>query len=125
MDAICCANVGASRGGWPPCQSIWHEECFACLGQGTTPMRRIEDEHGNPWHNDKKKIYALNTGAKGVHCCATFQCEVCWMRNLEGRDLGPLNGAYIQSIRCATLDSISGKSRNTIAGHRRRNKRIV
>ena len=88
-------------------------------------MRRIEDEQGNPWHNDEKRIYNLNTGAKGVHCCAPFQCEVCWMRNLEGRDPGPLDEAYVQSIRRANLDAISGKSRHTISGHRRRNKRIV
>ena len=88
-------------------------------------MRRIEDEQGNPWHNDEKRVYNLNTGVKGVHCCATFQCEVCWMRNLEGRDPGPLDWAYVQSIRRANLDSMAGKSRHTISGHRRRNLRII
>ena len=85
-------------------------------------MRRIQDEDGNPWHNDARRLREINSavGAEGAHACSVFQCPTCWMRNLEGRDPGPLDAAYVRSIRRATLDALYGMSRGTIAQHRGR-----
>ena len=83
------------------------------------------DEDGNPWHNDAKRFKELNEGVSGVHCCLPFQCEVCWIRNLEGRNPTRDDEAYIQSLRRANLDAMVGKSKDTIAGHKRRTGRMV
>ena len=47
------------------------------------------------------------------------------MRNIEGRNPGPLDDAYVSTFRRATLDAINGKSRSTIGGHRRRTIKLV
>ena len=60
-----------------------------------------------------------------MHCSLPFQCEVCWMRNLEGRNPTRGDEAYVQSIRRANLDAMAGKARGTIRAHRRRSGRIV
>ena len=88
-------------------------------------MRRIEDEDGNPWHKDDKRVMHLNTGVKGVHCCMPFQCKVCWIGNLEGRLPNRLDTALVMHLRRANLDAFAGKSRKTIDGHRGRNAKIV
>ena len=88
-------------------------------------MRRVKDEDGNPWHEEERRIKELNTGVKGAHCSMPFQCEVCWVRNLENRDPTPRDKALVSTVRRATLDSMSGKARNTILGHRRRTLELI
>ena len=90
-------------------------------------MRHIADQEGNPWHNDAKRIEELTsaTGAHGVQACQPFQCPVCWMRNLEGREPGPGDEAYMRTIKRATLDAICGVSRSTVAAHRGRIGQLV
>ena len=84
------------------------------------------DEDGSPWHKDKLRIpRRLNTGAKAAHFCIPFQCECCWMLNLEGRPPGPLDTAYLRALRHANLDAMSGKARSTITGHRRCTVKLV
>jgi hypothetical protein len=90
-------------------------------------MRHVEDQEGNPWHNDAKRIEELSSGvgAHGVHACQPFQCPLCWMRNLESRNPGPGDEAYMRTIKRATLDAICGISRSTVAGHRGRINQLV
>lgn len=88
-------------------------------------MRRVTDEDGNPWHKDEDRCQKLNTGVEGVNCCMPFQCECCWIRNLEGRDPTRGDEAYMMTIRRANLDAMAGKARDTIRAHRRRTKRLV
>jgi hypothetical protein len=88
-------------------------------------MRHVLDEEGNPWFKDELRRKQLNSGVPGVHACLPFQCEQCWVRNLEGRDPGPWDEAYTMSIRRVNLDAMAGKSRHTIAGHRQRTSEIV
>ena len=47
-----------------------------------------------------------------------FQCEVCWIRNLTGRDMILPRDASLRScIRRANLDAFSGRAKSTIASH--------
>jgi len=44
---------------------------------------------------------------EGAHLCILFQCEVCWFRNLEGRDpRGESDSVYLACIRRANLDTM-------------------
>jgi hypothetical protein len=54
-----------------------------------------------------------------------FQCEICWIRNLEDRDPTPEDINFVRDIRRANLDAMSGKAVSTIEGHVRRTKKIV
>lgn len=68
----------------------------------------------------------MNSGADCVQVCMPFQCELCWMRNLEGRDIRlPQDFAYVRAIRRANLDAMYGIARATIDGHRREQMSIV
>ena len=46
---IICGNFCFSRGAWTFCHSIWHAECYICLGQEYPwfPMATIKDKQGN------------------------------------------------------------------------------
>jgi len=125
MQGIFCGNFGVSRDGFLMCRSAWHPECYTCLVEGVFPMRRVVDEDGNPWHNNERRIKDLNTGVAGAHCCIPFQCEDCWIRNLEYRNPCRLDGMYLMSIRRANLDAMNGKARSTINGHCLRTQRLV
>ena len=126
MEGVFCANYCNSRGNFPPCYQAWHGKCFT-LESAEFPIRRIHDQMGNPWHKDEERVAEIESaaGAEGVHAVLPFQCPTCWMRNLENRDPGPGDGAYLRSIRRATLDAINGLSRPTIAHHRGRAARMV
>ena len=61
----------------------------------------------------------LNHGVKGAHLCIPFQCEICWMRNLEGRNprMGELDSTYVMCLRRANLDAMAGRAKLTIEKH--------
>ncbi len=44
---------------------------------------------GNPWHREEERQRRLGQGVDGAHMCTPFQCEVCWFRNLEGKEVQP------------------------------------
>ena len=93
------------------------------MSQGDFPAFQtiaIEDDLGNPWHKEEERQRRLNQGVDGAHMCIPFQCDVCWMRNLEGRD--PVAGrddVYMACIKRENLEAIMGKSTLTIANHAR------
>ena len=88
-------------------------------GEGIFPMIEILDEAGNLWHKSKQRRDHLNQGVDGAHICVAFQCEICWMRNLEGREITPEDDFYVSLICRANLDAMTGMSKLTIATHRR------
>ena len=62
----------------------------------------------------------------GAHLCSPFQCELCWFRNLEGRD--PVPGVHdlaIALIRHSNLDNIAGRAPSTIRSHILETRSIV
>ena len=82
---------------------------------------------GNPWHKQGEREDRLNHGVGGAHLLIPFQCEVCHMRNLEGRDFLPGNcdEAYRMSIRRANLDAMAGRAVGTIQSHVREAKLAI
>ena len=122
MQGICCGNFYSSQKDWPPCQNIWHAECYTSLGQGIIkfPTVVMKDVAGNPWHKESDCQEQMLTAVEGTHLCIPFQCKVCWLCNLEGRDpRGKSDDVYLACIRRANLDAMLGKSPLRIRAHRR------
>ena len=82
------------------------------------PVSELKDVDGNVWHNERTRLKRLNQGAEGAHLCSPFQCELCWFRNLEGKD--PVAGVHDKAmllIRRSNLDNMAGRAPSTIRGH--------
>jgi hypothetical protein len=117
MDGIFCANFCESRGGWQACQKTWHAKCHTCLGKGKFPVRVTEDERGNVWFKEEQRLQRINQGVRGAHTAIPFQCEGCWMVNLERCPLAlGLDDAYVMCIRRA-LDAMGGRAVPTLGAH--------
>ncbi len=74
---------------------------------------------GNPWHKEEERWKRMERGVNGAHLCIPFQCEFCWLRNLEGTRK-PIEGkddCYVACIKRANIDAMLGKSPLTIANH--------
>ena len=125
MRGLFCGNFCSSRREWPACRQAWHEECYTCLGPCIFPMTEIKDEEGNLWHNSEARMKRLNTGVNGAHACIPFQCETCWMRNLEGRNISKGDEAYEMCLRRENLDAIAGKAEKRISSHKDKVLRTV
>ena len=85
-----------------------------------------EDAGGNIWYQQEDQEFALNHGASRVHASIPFQCEQCWMLNLEGRT--PIAGrddAYMMLLRRANLDAMSGRAASTSKSHADEITRLV
>eukprot|EP00956_Cyclotella_meneghiniana_P014412 scaffold21564_cov22-Cyclotella_meneghiniana.AAC.2 len=81
-------------------------------------MAVLYDEAGEKWEKQDKRNTRLNTGIPGVHAVVPIQCEVCWIRNLEGCDLDRVKHCqYMECIRRANLDAINACASSTIEGH--------
>ena len=90
------------------------------------PMATIKDELGNPWHREEERQKRMMQGVEGAHLCIPFQCKVCWIRNLEGRDpRGSKDECFMVCIRRANLDAMAGKSPLTIVAHLRETRTVV
>jgi hypothetical protein len=118
MEGIFCANFCKPRGKWPACWMAWHAGCYECLGQGKFPVRRIQDEEGNKWYKHDRRVYWINHGVRGAHASIQFQCENCWLINLEGPlPVDGLDDAYIVLLRRANLDAMGRRAVATIEAH--------
>jgi hypothetical protein len=115
LEGIFCANFASSRGDWPPCRMVWHEQCSECLGNDKFPMAILTDDDNNVSPKQQARTKRLNVGRSGVHCVMAFQCETCWIRNLTECDMAlPCDDALRMCIRRANLDAFAGRSKSTI-----------
>lgn len=81
----------------------------------------LTDDADEEWVDQSKREARLNTGKEGAHAVTPFQCEICWMRNLEGRNPKPLEDRrYVACLRRANLDNINARTASTIKAHVRR-----
>jgi hypothetical protein len=81
-------------------------------------MFQTTDGGGNVWFNQAKEEEHLNHGYRGAHVVIPFQCESCWLVNLERRlPIQGLDDVYVSLIRRANLDAMAGRARSTVAGH--------
>ena len=78
----------------------------------------MQDEEGNRWFKRDKRAHRINHGVRGAHASISFQCESCWIMNLEGRLPVPgTDDAFIMLIRRANLDAMGGRAQSTIEAH--------
>lgn len=78
----------------------------------------VKDDDGAVWEGQEERSTRINTAVAGAHAVLAFQCEVCWIRNLEGRDPRPVaDRNYLACIRRANLDAINGRALGTIKNH--------
>eukprot|EP00804_Cyclotella_cryptica_P010959 CCRYP_016684-RA/>CCRYP_016684-RA protein AED:0.10 eAED:0.14 QI:0/0/0/1/0.25/0/5/0/1241 len=118
LQGIFCANFASSRGGWPSCRQVWHGQCYECLGQGMFPLAILNDNDNKEWEKQKIRESRLNIGCDGAHTVIPFQCEVCWVRNLTGREMSlPRDKKLRNCIQRANLDALSGRAKSTIESH--------
>ena len=97
---------------------LWHKECYTCLGQGLFPMAKVADADGNVWFKQAEREKRLNHGVRGAHAAISFQCEDCWILNIEGRlRIAGLDDTYVMCIRRANLDAMAGRAETTIQAH--------
>ena len=82
-------------------------------------ITEIQDKAGNVWYKEEARKKRLNEGVNGAHICIFFQCELCWVRNLEGKDHIEGDEKYIMSLIRAQLGALSRKSHLSIKGHQR------
>ena len=81
-------------------------------------MEEVADADGNVWFKQEQRAKRLNHGVRGAHAALSFQCEDCWIMNLEGRPrLDGLDDTYCMLIRRANLDAMAGRAAPTLQGH--------
>ncbi len=81
-------------------------------------MFQIMDGGGNVWYNQHAEEDHLNHGYRGAHVAIPFQCEACWIINLERRlPMAGLDDMYVSIIRRVNLDAMAGRAKSLIAGH--------
>ena len=62
-------------------------------------MKKVLDEEGNVWYKQGQTEDRINHGVRGSHVSIPFQCESCWMINLEGRlPVEGLDDLYVACI---------------------------
>ena len=89
-------------------------------------MMKHTDDGGNLWHQQEKFEDRHNHGVRGAHVCIPFQCEECWILNMEGRDRLPdRDDLLVMMIRRANLDAMSSRAESTIASHAAEVKRSI
>jgi hypothetical protein len=126
MEGIFCANFCESQGIWPACRKAWHAKCYKCLGQGKFPLKKNQDEEGNQCYKHNRRVKCINHRVHSAHASDNFQCEDCWMVNLEGHlPVKGLDDAYIMLICQANLDPMGGRAVATIQGHAAALKRSI
>ena len=89
---------------------------------------QVEDVDGNPWHKQAQFVHEINHGIKGAHAVVPFQCEVCWIQNLEGRQYDascPKDRLLYKMIRRVNIDMQVARARSTIEPHAREIARTV
>ena len=63
-------------------------------------MAKVEDAEGNLWFKQERHEFRMNHGIRGAHMAIPFQCEDCWMLNLEGRlPVSKLDDTLVMLIR--------------------------
>ena len=78
----------------------------------------VTDAAGNLWHNQEQREERLNRGVRGAHAAIPFQCEQCWIVNLEKRlPVSGMDDMYIMVIRRANLDAMAGRAETTLIAH--------
>jgi hypothetical protein len=82
------------------------------------PLAVLHDDDGELWEGQEQRNRRLNVDVAGAHAVIPFQCEICWIRNLEKREVNLVaDRRYLACIHRANLDAINSRAESTIKGH--------
>jgi hypothetical protein len=79
------ANFASSRRHWRPYQSVWHGICYTPHALDTFYCHVLTDEDGFDWRPMEDSL-CYKQARDGNHLLTSFQCDLCWFRNLQHRD---------------------------------------
>ena len=127
MAGIFCANFATSRPPWKACEAVWCGRCYQRSEYDRFYHHVPTDEEGFDWRPlDDQLRYCQ--GRDGDHLLTPFQCDLCWFRNLQGRDPladDPKDTLLSCCIRRANLDALWGREPHTVASTLRAAKQLV
>lgn len=127
MNGVYCANFATPRSHWKPCGSVWHGPCYT-----PHPLDRFyyhveTDEDGFDWR-PSSDLSRYRVARAGDHLVTPFQCDLCWFRNLQGRDPTPTlerDALLLCCIRRANLDAVWGREPQTVSATLRAAKNMI
>ena len=98
------------------CQQVWCGSCYRPLDNHEFPIARPMDEDGNICvvEEDKDRFVVAH---KVDNLVTPFQCDLCYFRNLMGRDPVmelPQDLRLLKLIRRANLDAIWSREPGTV-----------
>ena len=100
---------------------MWCGNCYSALSHSEFPIHETAEEVEALWSKGEAST-KFKVGVDGAFLVVPFQCDVCWFRNLEGRDYDVCSFCdrrLMCYIRRVNLDLIWSRSPSTIANVRR------
>jgi hypothetical protein len=96
---------------------VWHGSCYQPHALDRFYHHVETDDDGFDWR-PTKDLSRYKVAQNGDHLLTTFQCELCWFRNLQGRN--PVADLVADTlllccIRRANLDAVWGREPHTVA----------
>ena len=127
MNGIFCSNFCHPRGIWQPCLQSWCAKCYKAYEAPKFHINLAEDDEGIVWQR-KHEVDQFLIGRKGDHIFVSFQCDLCWFRNLKKRDLLSISQAdqrLLAFIRRSNLDVFWSRTSGTVYKNRLGISRII
>jgi len=116
MKGVFCANFATPRLHWSPCRSIWHGKCYTVHPDNHFYYHVVTDKDGFDWR-PPEAIQRYKVARDGDSLLTTFQCDLCWFRNLQRRDPlpdVPQDNLLLCVLRRALLDAMWGREPPTV-----------
>eukprot|EP00978_Attheya_sp_CCMP212_P020145 scaffold57273_cov62-Attheya_sp.AAC.4 len=108
---IFSANIGWIRGRFSDCQGVWCAECYGPHPLGYFEVTEPQDFDGTTLAGPEDWGHFVEVRA-GDHIICPFQCDICHIRNIKGRDpCGLADKANVALVRQANLDVAFWRSR--------------
>ena len=127
MNGLFCANYLSSRGGWPPCNSVWCGECYTPHPLDRFHRHEVTDASGFAWAHPRDET-RFRVARAGDHLLSPFQCDTCVARTLRKSSLVPGNrqdDLLACCIRRANLDVLWSRESSTVAANRRQIQQLL
>ena len=83
-NGIFCGNFVYSRKPWPHCHQVW---CGSCYKGNSSLVFHIELPMNDQGVVLKRKTNRLLVGRNRNYLIQSFQCDLCWFRDLQYREL--------------------------------------
>jgi hypothetical protein len=127
MKGVFCANFATPRLLWKPCGSVWHGRCYTPHPDDHFYYHVVTDADGFDWR-PRDMALRYKEARDGDNLLTTFQCDLCWFRNLQLWDPlpnHPQDQLLLCVIRRASLDSLWGREPQTVTSTLRAARNMV